>query len=145
MAKIEVKLVQVEYGFVASDESGKSIQMDNSEEGGGKGFGVRPMQNLLMALGGCSGIDIVSILKKQRQAMAGLEIHIEGEREKGKTPALWETVHMKFIIKGDVSQEKAEMAARLSVDKYCSVAETLRRAGCDISWEVAVIAGETKA
>jgi len=145
MAKIAVKLVQAEYGFVASDESGKSIQMDNSEESGGKGFGVRPMQNLLMALGGCSGIDIVSILKKQRQGMEGLEIHIEGEREKDKTPALWKTVHMKFLITGSVSQDKAEMAARLSVDKYCSVAETLRRAGCDITWELSLIPAEEKA
>lgn len=141
MAHIEITLVKPEYGFEARDESGMTINMDNSPEGGGQGFGVRPMQNVLMALGGCSAIDIVSILKKQRQSMTSLQIFIDGQREQDKVPALWEKVHLVFRIGGQVDLEKAKSAARLSVEKYCSVAETLRRAGCVITWD-AEIAGE---
>ncbi len=136
MAKIEVRLVQPDYGFEATDESGKAIRMDNSLAGGGRGFGVSPMQSLLIALGGCSGIDVVSILSKQRQPFTSVRISIEGEREHGRTPDVWERVHVVFHIGGAVDKAKAEQAASLSIEKYCSVAETLRRAGCRITWEV---------
>ncbi len=136
MAKIEVTLLQRDYGFEATDAAGKSITMDNSLAGGGQGFGVSPMQSMLMALGGCSGIDIVSILNKQRQMFTSLKLLIDGQREQGKEPALWEHVHVVFQLSGSVDQAKAEHAAQLSIEKYCSVAETLRRAGCRITWEV---------
>lgn len=138
MATIIVSRVHGEYGFEATDQSGKQILMDTSPDHGGENFGVRPMQSLLMALGGCSGIDIVSILKKQRQELTGLTLKIEGEREKDKVPALWEKVHVSFIMTGNIDMEKAKYAAALSIDKYCSVAETLRRAGCIITWDVTV-------
>lgn len=136
MPKIEVVRTQVPMGFTATDERGVSIKMDSPPGDGQPGYGVSPMQDLLMALGGCSGIDIVSILEKQRQPLGSLKLIVEGEREKDKTPALWEKVHVRFVIGGGVNQEKAEYAAKLSIEKYCSVAETLRRAGCAISWEV---------
>jgi len=138
MVKIEVALVRPDYGFEATDEAGKVMTMDNSLAGGGQGYGVSPMQSMLMALGGCSGIDIVSILNKQRQPFTSLRLSVEGEREKDKIPALWEKVHVVFRIGGTVEQAKAEYAAQLSIEKYCSVAETLRRAGCKITWEVLV-------
>lgn len=136
MPKIEVVRTEASYGFTATDENGLSIRMDNSAAGGGTGYGVSPMQDLLMALGGCSGIDIVSILEKQRQPMTSLSLTIEGSREQDKVPALWEKVHVRFKIGGAVSRDRAEHAARLSIEKYCSVAETLRRAGCGITWDV---------
>lgn len=138
MATISVVLTQPAYGFTATDDSGKTVTMDTSPEGGGQHYGVRPMQNMLAALGGCSGIDIVSILAKQRQQLESLTIRVDGEREKDKTPALWKKAHMTFEIGGAVQPEKAVYAAKLSVEKYCSVAETLRRAGCTITWEVRV-------
>ena len=141
MPKIEVRLAENDYGFEAVDEAGLSIRMDNSSSGGGAGFGVSPMQSMLMALGGCSGIDIVSILQKQRQPYTSIRLIIEGEREQDKVPALWERVHVRFEIGGAVDAAKAEYAARLSIEKYCSVAETLRRAGCSISWELSMIGG----
>ena len=136
MPKIEVSLVQPDYGFEATDAAGITMTMDNSLAGGGQGYGVSPMQSMLMALGGCSGIDIVSILNKQRQPFTSLRLSVEGERENDKIPALWEKVHVIFHIGGAVDQSKAEYAAQLSIEKYCSVAETLRRAGCSITWEV---------
>ncbi len=96
------------------------------------------MQLLLMGLGGCSGIDIVSILKKQRQNVEGFSMKIEGEREAGKEPSLWTNVHIVFELKGEIDPQKAYKAAELSMDKYCSVAETLRRAGGSLKWSVRV-------
>jgi putative redox protein len=112
--------------------------MDSSPETGGQDFGIRPMQMLLMGLGGCSGIDIVSILKKQRQTVGSFRMIIDGEREKGKDPTLWETVHITFELKGQIDPDKAKKACELSIDKYCSVAATLREAHCKVTWSVRV-------
>jgi putative redox protein len=78
----------------------------------------------------------VLILNKQRQEFGDLSIKVSGEREQNKEPALWKQVHMIFFLSGTVELAKAEHAVKLSIDKYCSVAETLRRAGCVITWEV---------
>jgi len=112
--------------------------MDSNPESGGNNFGVRPMQTLLMALGGCSGIDIVSILNKQRQTVDDFHMTIEGDREKGEEPSLWENVHIRFDLEGAIYPEKAIKACELSMAKYCSVAATLRESGCTITWEVYV-------
>lgn len=138
MAKIELVRVEGEYGFEAKDENGHLVRMDTKPEMGGVDFGVRPMQLLLMGLGGCSGIDIVSILKKQRQEVTGFKMSIDGEREVGKEPSVWKTMHIIFELSGNIDMEKARKACELSMDKYCSVAETLRLAGGAITWEVRV-------
>lgn len=135
---IEINRIEGEFGFEAKDTNGHTLHLDTSVETGGTNFGVRPMQSLLMGLGGCSGIDIISILKKQRLTVDGFSIKISGEREKGKEPSLWESIHIIFEIKGDIDKEKADRACALSINKYCSVAETLRRSGTKITWEVNV-------
>ena len=139
MINIELTRVHGDFGFEARDVNGHTVKLDSSPETGGENFGVRPMQNLLMSLGGCSGIDIVSILKKQRQQVDGFNMHIEGEREQGKEPSLWKTISIIFELKGNIDIEKAKRACELSIDKYCSVAATLRAAGAVIKWEVRVI------
>jgi putative redox protein len=136
MIKIELDRVQGDFGFEAKDANGHIVKIDTSPEGGGTNFGVRPMQMLLMGLGGCSGIDVVNILKKQRQTIEGFAIHIEGEREAGKEPSLWKDVKIVFELTGQIDPDKARRACELSMDKYCSVAETLRRAGGDLKWEL---------
>ena len=138
MIRIELNRVTGDFGFEAKDASGHTARMDSSPETGGVDFGIRPMQMLLMGLGGCSGIDIVSILKKQRQTVDGFNMVIEGEREKGKEPSLWETVHIVFRLKGTIDPDKAQKACALSMEKYCSVAATLKEARCRITWEVTV-------
>ncbi|MFT3826953.1 MAG: OsmC family protein [Chitinophagaceae bacterium] len=138
MIKIELNRVAGDYGFEAKDAAGHIVKIDNSPEGGGANFGARPMQLLLMGLGGCSGIDIVSILKKQRQNVEGFAMEIEGEREAGKEPSIWESVTIVFKLTGDVDPGKAYRACELSMNKYCSVAETLRRAGGNLKWKVVV-------
>jgi putative redox protein len=139
MVHISLKRLQEDFGFEATDSDGNSIRLDSSPDHGGKKFGVRPMQVLLMGLGGCSGIDIVSILKKQKQEVIDIDMKIEAQREQGKEPALWETVNIIFELTGNIDLDKAKRACALSMDKYCSVAETLRRAGTQITWDVKVI------
>ena len=138
MITIDVNRVHGDYGFEASDANGHKVRLDTSPETGGDNFGVRPMQMLLMGLGGCSGIDIISILKKQRQTVEGFNIHIEGEREPGKEPSLWKDIALVFELSGNIDPEKAKRACELSMDKYCSVAATLTGAGCKITWSVKV-------
>src|SRR6516165_4163016 len=130
MIHVEVTRVQGDYGFEGKDAFGHTVSLDTSPETGGQNFGVRPMQMLLLALGGCSGIDVVSILKKQRQNITGFRMLIDGEREKEKEPSLWEYVKINFELEGTIDPEKARRACELSIDKYCSVAATLRGAGC---------------
>ncbi|HOA37509.1 MAG TPA: OsmC family protein [Flavihumibacter sp.] len=138
MVTIDIIRKEGDFGFEATDAAGNSLRMDTSPETGGNNFGVRPMQALLMGLGGCSGIDVISILKKQRQDVKDFSMHIEAERETGKEPALWTDAKIIFTLSGNIDVDKAERAVQLSMDKYCSVAETLRRAGTNISWEVKV-------
>ena len=138
MVKVELERVKGDYGFVARDVLEHEVQLDSSIENGGHNYGVRPMQALLMALGGCSGIDIVSILKKGKQELTGFTMKIVGERETGKDVNLWKKVHMLFELTGNLDEAKAARACQLSVEKYCSVAETLRRAGATITWELKV-------
>ena len=138
MIEINVNRKHGDFGFEAKDGNGHTIKMDTSPESGGDHFGIRPMQVLLMGMGGCSGIDIVMILKKQRQTIDDFSMKIEGEREDTKDPSLWKNVKIVFELKGDIDIDKAERACELSINKYCSVAETLRRGGTNITWEVRV-------
>ncbi len=136
MVTIDIIRQSGDFGFEATDAMGHMIKMDSSPESGGANYGVRPMQVLLMGLGGCSGIDVVSILKKQRQEITYFAMHIEAEREAGKEPNLWASAKIVFTLNATIDEDKAKRAVQLSMDKYCSVAETLRRAGTELSWEV---------
>jgi putative redox protein len=139
MVHVEVTRMNNDYGFEGKDATGHTVKMDSSPESGGKDYGIRPMQMLLMGLGGCSGIDIISILKKQKQTVDGFRILIDGERESGKEATLWKEVRLIFELKGPIDPEKANRACSLSIEKYCSVASTLMGAGCDIKWEINII------
>ena len=141
MIKVEVDRVHGEFGFEARDANGHTIRIDTSPETGGDNFGVRPMQLLIMGLGGCSGIDIVSILKKQRQPIEGFHMTIVGDREANVEPSLWQDVTIIFELKGNIDPAKAKRACELSMEKYCSVAQTLRKAGCELKWDVKVLPG----
>lgn len=138
MAKIILERKEGDFGFVAMDEKGHLLQTDSSIQNGGGDAGFRPMQLLLAALGSCSAIDMVTILKKQKQVLSNLKIEIVGERETGVIPALWKSVSVSFYLDGNIDTEKAEKAAALSMEKYCSVAETLRRGGTIITWTTKV-------
>src|ERR1700743_3423625 len=138
MPKIELSRVNGDFGFEATDQNGHTVKMDTSTAGGGQNSGVSPMQMLLMGLGGCSAIDVISILKKQRQEVRDYKMVINGEREAGKEPSLWKDINIEFHIYGDVDEDKAHKAVELSIEKYCSVSATLEKAGAEIKWQVYV-------
>ncbi len=137
MNRIEMERTEGEYGFTVTDISKHTLYTDSSEESGGTNFGFRPMQLLLSGLGTCSAIDMIAILKKQKQNIEAFKIVVEGEREENKVPSLWKAINVVFTLKG-VAQDKAEKAAFLSMEKYCSVAETLRRGGTAITWQIEI-------
>jgi putative redox protein len=136
--RIELKRLDDAFHFEAISETGNVAHMDVGENMGGSNKGVRPMQMLLMGLGGCSAIDIILILKKQKQIIEDFTISIDGEREEGKEPSLWKTVQIHFKLKGQIDIEKAERAVKLSMDKYCSVSKTLEIAGAKINYKVSI-------
>lgn len=128
--------------FTARDEGNNQVNFQSVPDGMDRplldavSHGVRPMQGLLMSLGTCSGIDIVAILEKQRQAFDQFDLVVTAEREQDKIPALWIKAHVEFVLGGAIDADKVQRAAKLSIEKYCSVAETLRRAGCVITYAV---------
>ena len=127
-----------DYGLTHTDAAGNQLQTDIPVESGGRGQGFRPMQALLAALVGCSEVDIVSILKKQRQEVTSFKAVTKGEREEGKEPSLWKLINIHFSLEGQIDHVKALRAVELSMNKYCSVAETLRLAGATISFTLEV-------
>jgi putative redox protein len=123
--KINIKRLNDDFHMEASNEDGNVLHMDGSPEIGGQGKGMRPMQLLLAAVGGCSAIDVILILKKQKQIIESFEVEVDGEREKIEDYSLFREVCLHFKIKGNVDVDKAERAVKLSIEKYCSVSKTL--------------------
>ena len=112
--------------FMATDSSEHSVVMDAPTQGGGEGSGFSPLQLLLAALGGCTGIDIVDILRKQRQLVEGFEIVVSGERA-NEFPRVYNRIRVEYKVKGkDVRENAVKRAIQLSEDKYCSVGAMLR-------------------
>lgn len=106
--------------FVGESASGHSIVMDGPPEAGGRNLGVRPMEMLLLGLGGCSSFDVVSMLKKSRQNITNCEVEISAKRADTQ-PQVFVAIHLHFIIEGeDLNESKVARAINLSAEKYCS-------------------------
>jgi len=128
MIEAKVNLVS-EMEFVGTTESGHTLTMDAEEASGGHNKGFQPMDLLLVGFGGCSGMDVLSILRKKRQQVTGLEINVKGEKA-DSFPKIYKQIHVEYIVKGKgVEKEAVERAIALSLDKYCSVGATLAKAG----------------
>ncbi len=125
MEIVKIKRTNNDLKLEATNENGNLVTMDGSEAIGGSNLGFRPMQLLLSAIGGCSAIDVISILKKQKQIITDFEIEVEGDRQKIEEFSLWKTITLHFKISGEVDFEKADKAIKLSLNKYCSVSKTL--------------------
>lgn len=107
--------------FVATTEESNSLMMDADPESGGEGRGFRPVKLMLVGLGGCTGMDIIWILKRQRQDVSGLEMNLTGTRRK-KDPRYYENIHIEYVVRGRGLKESAvKRAIELSEQKYCSV------------------------
>jgi len=135
--QVKIKRFDNDYGFEAVNDTGKKLVMDAGPANGGHSQGFSPMQTLLAAIGGCSAIDIISILKKQKQEITDFEMTVDGDREKGAVPSPFTAIHIIYHIKGNVDQEKAQRAADLSIEKYCSVSIMLEKTA-KITYEVKV-------
>ena len=123
--KISIKRIDSDFNMEAVNEDGNTLLMDGATDIGGHAKGMRPMQLLLAAVGGCSAIDVILILKKQKQIIESFEVEVDGEREKIEDHNLFRDICLNFKIKGQVDLDKAERAVKLSIKKYCSVSKTL--------------------
>ena len=125
--KIALKRLNDACHMEARNEDGNIVNIDGSRSVGGERKGFRPMQLLAAGAGGCSSIDIISILKKQRQELKDIEVIVDAEREEGTVPSLFRTIHLHYILTGNLDKEKVEYAINLSLEKYCSVIKTLEK------------------
>jgi putative redox protein len=123
--KISLKRINDNFKMQAINENGNEIILDASKSIGGNESGFRPMQLLLAAVGACSSIDVILILKKQKQEIISFEVEVNAEREAVEAYSLFKRIELKYSVKGEIEKEKLDKAIKLSLDKYCSVAKTL--------------------
>ena len=124
--------------FAGAGESGATLTLDARPEHGGTGQGPSPMETLLLALAGCTGMDVVSVLGKMRAPFAGLEIRVSGDRA-DEHPRVFTRIRLEYIFRGkDLKPEQAGRAVKLSQTKYCSVSAMLRAsAELTYTWRIA--------
>lgn len=125
--KVELKRVNNAFHFEAVGAANVPVHLDGSPDIGGVDAGARPMEMILMGLGGCSAIDIVLILQKQRQVIEDMAITIEADRVPNETPSIFKNIHVQYKFKGDLNEEKVKRAIELSMEKYCSVTAILNK------------------
>lgn len=124
--------------FVGVGSSGHAVVMDGDFEVGGRNTGTRPMELLLIGLGGCSGMDVISMLEKKKQHVTGFKIDVKGEKAEGY-PKKFTDIKIDFIIRGrNINEEAVKKAVELSMEKYCSVKATLE-GSAKISWNWKII------
>lgn len=117
--KARVKWVQ-DATFIGESGSGHAVVMDGPPDHGGRNLGVRPMEMLLLGMGGCTAFDVVHILKKSRQAVTDVVTEIEAERA-DEEPKIFTRIHVHFIVTGnDLDDKRVGRAVSLSAEKYCS-------------------------
>ena len=122
---VNLNRINQDYLFEATNDNGHEILLDNKSKIEGKVKGISPMELLLMALAGCSSIDIITILNKQKINPTDLKMNVEGKRIEGVVPSLFQKILVDVHLEGDIPADKAKRAVNLSFDKYCSVAKTL--------------------
>lgn len=137
MPKAIVKLIDG-MQFTGSADSGHKVIMDAPASSGGRNIGSRPMELLMMGLGGCTGMDVISIMRKKQQIVTGFEINVFAEQAE-TDPHRYTSFHIEYVVTGkDVSEEALKRAIQLSLDKYCSVGATLG-AGAEIEHSYKII------
>lgn len=127
-----------EAGFKVTSGSGHSVQLDGPPDHGGKNQGPRPMELVLMGMGGCSSFDVMSILQKSRQDVTDCHAELEAERA-DTVPSVFTRIHLHFVVTGNNLKENlVKRAVSLSAEKYCSASIMLEKAGVAIthSYEV---------
>lgn len=132
---MRVQLVQVgAAAFEATASSGGTLVVDGAPDVGGEGRGMRPMELLLSSVASCSAMDVLKILRQQKEPLEGLSVEIEGVR-RDQVPSPFARMKMIFVVRGNgLDAHKVQRAVGLAVDKYCSARATLD-AGVEITWE----------
>lgn len=123
--KIELNRADDAFHFVSTNQDGLTVESDGSPAIGGGNKAMRPMEMVLSAVASCSSIDIVMILKKQRQRLDDIQVTVEGNRAEGKVPAVFTDIHIHFKLTGKIKAKKAEQAVTMSMEQYCSVSKML--------------------
>ena len=119
--------------FRAVADSGHEVLIDGPPDAGGENLGVRPMELMLMGVGGCTSFDVVNILRKSRQKVTNCVTQITAERA-DTVPQVFERINIHFVIEGhDLDAAKVDRAIHLTAEKYCSASIMLQRAGVDIT------------
>ncbi len=111
-------------GFTARSPSGATLEMEGPADLGGTGAALRPMETLLASLAACSSVDVVKILRQQREPLEGLSVSVQGARADA-VPAVFTEILVRFFVQGPVAENKARRAVALSMEKYCSVTRML--------------------
>lgn len=125
--------------FLAEAESHHTVLMDGPPEHGGKNSGPRPMEMMLMALGGCAAFDVVHILKKGRQSIVSCDAQVEAVRS-DQVPAVFTKIHLHFKVSGDnIKENIVRNAVKLSAEKYCSASIMLSKGGVEITHSLELI------
>lgn len=128
--------------FMGESGSGHTIVMDGPEDHGGRNIGTRPMETLLIGMGGCASFDVVHILKKSRQDITDCVAEIEAERA-DDVPSVFTKIHLRFIVRGrNLKEKQVARAVELSAEKYCSASIMLSRGGVEINHSYEVIEQE---
>jgi len=125
--------------FLGESGSGHTVTMDGPPDHGGRNLAPRPMEMLLLGVGGCSSFDVVDILKKSRQDVTGCETQLEAERADA-VPAVFTKIHLHFVVSGNNLKESiVKRAVAMSAEKYCSASIMLGKGGVEIthSFEIA--------
>lgn len=130
---VQLNRVDGDFHFEALGSDKIAVQIDAAAAIGGTNAGARPMELLLMGVGGCSAIDVVLMLKKGRQIVEDFRITVEGQRQVDAVPAPFEKIHLKYWFKGNLKAEKVENAIRLSMEKYCSASVMMAKTA-EITW-----------
>lgn len=119
--------------FVGETGSSHAIVIDGPPEIGGRNLGMRPMELMLLAVGSCSAVDVIHILKKARQPVTDCFVEVEGQRAETE-PKVFTDIHLKFIVQGrGLNENQVRRAVELSADKYCSASIMLKRGGVNIT------------
>ena len=113
--------------LLGSNEEGNTFDIYGAPQIGGENKGFRPMQLVAAASGSCSAMDIISILKKQKQDIRDLEVIVNAERDADRIPSLSESLHLHYVLCGTLDEKKVDKAIKLSLDKYCSVVKILEK------------------
>lgn len=119
--------------FRADSESGHSVQMDGPPDHGGENLGPRPMEMLLMGMGGCASFDVMSMLSKGRQDVVSCVAELEAERADA-VPAVFTKIHLNFVVTGrQLKEAQVKRAVSLSAEKYCSASIMMEKAGVEVT------------